>query len=219
MTQGPQPYVATKVLYFLTAGIYTGGEVIDMTLGENLQRLRKVKGLSQEEVAQKLFLTRQSVSKWENGQAEPGVENLKALSRLYGVSVDELVGNTQESGEEEPCPQPVDLFSLAVTARLLTVLYGIFFVDSGILLYSWDLPVLLAGLRFQNQIIWAATLALGGASLFIHLLVTAKALWYFDIYGEVFSFLIVTGGIALMLVLLIQKKTKQYFCGENMPKE
>ena len=48
-----------------------------MTLAENLKALRTEKGLSQEEVAGALFLSRQSVSKWENGQAEPGVENLK----------------------------------------------------------------------------------------------------------------------------------------------
>ena len=64
-----------------------------MSLSENLQRLRKEKGLSQEDVAQKLFVSRQSVSKWENGNAEPGVENLKALARLYGVTLDELMGN------------------------------------------------------------------------------------------------------------------------------
>lgn len=42
-----------------------------MTLGENLQQLRKSAGLSQEEVAGRLFVSRQSVSKWENDQAEP----------------------------------------------------------------------------------------------------------------------------------------------------
>ena len=63
-----------------------------MTLGENLQRLRKAKGMSQDEVAEKLFVTRQSVSKWETNKAEPGVENLKALAKLYGVSVDVLLG-------------------------------------------------------------------------------------------------------------------------------
>ncbi len=62
-----------------------------MTLGENLKRLRTEKGLSQEEVAGQLFLSRQTVSKWENNQAEPGVENLKALARLYGVSLDQLL--------------------------------------------------------------------------------------------------------------------------------
>ena len=68
-----------------------------MSLGENLQRLRKEKGLSQEDVAQKLFVSRQSVSKWENGAAEPGVEYLKALANLYGVTLDELMGNEPES--------------------------------------------------------------------------------------------------------------------------
>lgn len=63
-----------------------------MTLGENLQKLRKSAGLSQEEVAGRLFVSRQSVSKWENGQAEPGVENLKALAVLYGVTMDQLTG-------------------------------------------------------------------------------------------------------------------------------
>ena len=102
-----------------------------MTLGENLQKLRKASGLSQDEVARKLYLSRQSVSKWENGQAEPGVENLKKLSRLYGVTIDELVGNTPEAGdsEEDRWPQAADLFSLAVSARLITAFYGVFFLD------------------------------------------------------------------------------------------
>lgn len=54
-----------------------------MTLGENLQRLRKEQGLSQEDVAQALFVTRQTISKWETDKAEPGVDNLKALADLY----------------------------------------------------------------------------------------------------------------------------------------
>lgn len=91
-----------------------------MTLGENLQRLRKRKGLSQDEVAAKLFVTRQSVSKWETDKAEPGVENLKTLARLYGVTVDALVGE-----EKEP-PKPSDSayrglmrFRLAATGMAL----------------------------------------------------------------------------------------------------
>lgn len=62
-----------------------------MTLGENLQNLRKEKGLSQEEVAKALFVTRQTISKWETGKAEPGVSNLKALAELYGVTLEQLV--------------------------------------------------------------------------------------------------------------------------------
>ena len=82
-----------------------------MSLSENLQRLRKEKGLSQEDVAQKLFVSRQSVSKWENGAAEPGVENLKALANLYGVTLDELMGNVTAEGEllTDFEPDPPDL--------------------------------------------------------------------------------------------------------------
>ena len=191
-----------------------------MTLGENLQRLRKARGLSQDEVAQKLYLSRQSVSKWENNQAEPGVENLKVLARLYGVTIDELVGNMLEAdGPEEDCwPQPADLFSLALSARLITAFYGVFFVYGELLFYTWDLLVLLIGLRFRNQFLWAASLALGGTSLLIHLLIAARMLWYSGA-EDTFPFLIVTGGIVLMLVLLLQRKTKQYFCGENRPEE
>ena len=72
-----------------------------MTLGENLQALRKAAGLSQEEVAGRLFVSRQSVSKWENDQAEPGVETLKALAELYGVTLDRLTGRAHPP-EETP---------------------------------------------------------------------------------------------------------------------
>ena len=64
-----------------------------MRFNENLQKLRKESGLSQEDVAGKLFVSRQSISKWENGGAEPGIENLIALAKLFGVTVDELIGN------------------------------------------------------------------------------------------------------------------------------
>ena len=75
-----------------------------MTLGENLKRLRTEKGLSQEEVAGQLFLSRQTVSKWENNQAEPGVENLKALAKLYGVSLDQLL-LAESTGAPEDIPR------------------------------------------------------------------------------------------------------------------
>ena len=73
-----------------------------MTLGENLRLLRREKGLSQEQVAQTLFVTRQTISKWENDQAEPGIDNLKALAELYGVTLDRLVGAEPTEPSAEP---------------------------------------------------------------------------------------------------------------------
>ena len=62
-----------------------------MKLQENLIRLRKQKGLSQEELAYQLGISRQSVSKWESGTSVPELERLVEISELYGVSLDELV--------------------------------------------------------------------------------------------------------------------------------
>ena len=62
-----------------------------MTLCEKLYELRRAAGLSQEELAERLNVSRQAVSKWENGAAQPELSKLVELSRLYGVSVDELL--------------------------------------------------------------------------------------------------------------------------------
>lgn len=62
----------------------------------NLIRLRKEAGLSQEELADRLAVSRQAVSKWERGEALPDTNNLIRLARLYNVSIDEIVGYAPE---------------------------------------------------------------------------------------------------------------------------
>lgn len=54
--------------------------------------LRLMKGLSQDELAAKVFVTRQAVSRWENGETTPGIESLKLLSKLFDVSINTLLG-------------------------------------------------------------------------------------------------------------------------------
>lgn len=61
-------------------------------MGENIQRLRKEKALSQEYVAQKIGISRQSISLWEKNKTVPSIENLVTLSEILGVTVDELLG-------------------------------------------------------------------------------------------------------------------------------
>lgn len=65
-----------------------------MTLGEKLQRLRKARGMSQEELAGMLSVTRQTVSKWERGQSSPELEYISQLSDLFGVTADYLIKPT-----------------------------------------------------------------------------------------------------------------------------
>ena len=67
----------------------TNGEI----LGKKLYECRKKAGLSQEELAEKLNVSRQAVSKWECGESLPDTDNLISISKLYGVSLDELVAN------------------------------------------------------------------------------------------------------------------------------
>lgn len=61
-----------------------------------LLNLRTKAGFSQDELAQKLFVTRQAVSRWENGETVPNTETLKLLSRLYNVSINTLLGSPRQ---------------------------------------------------------------------------------------------------------------------------
>jgi transcriptional regulator with XRE-family HTH domain len=72
-----------------------------MTFGEKIQKLRKEAGLSQEEFSYQLGVSRQAVSKWENGTSDPSTSNLCALAKLYGIPVEELLHETQEEKSED----------------------------------------------------------------------------------------------------------------------
>ncbi len=75
-----------------------------MTLGESIKKHRKVIGLSQEELGQKLFVSRQTISLWENDQTVPTIDNLMRLREIFGVPVDEILSgeNIEPALEEEP---------------------------------------------------------------------------------------------------------------------
>lgn len=74
-----------------------------MTLGEKLQRLRKQRGWSQEALAEKMAVTRQTVSKWELDQSVPELNCITRFSDLFGVSVDYLIRDSaQEPGAVSP---------------------------------------------------------------------------------------------------------------------
>ena len=62
-----------------------------MEFNEKLQELRKGKGLTQEELAEKLFVSRAAVSKWESGRGYPSIDSLKEISRYFSVTIDELI--------------------------------------------------------------------------------------------------------------------------------
>lgn len=71
-------------------------EVTKLNLGEKLQLLRNNNRLSQEELGEKLGVSRQAISKWESGQSTPDLKKLIAISELYNITIDSLVKNEYE---------------------------------------------------------------------------------------------------------------------------
>jgi len=71
-------------------------QLLLMIFGEKLKTERTKQGWSQEELAEKLFVSRQSVSKWENGQNYPSIELIIKISDLFGLTIDELLRSDEE---------------------------------------------------------------------------------------------------------------------------
>ncbi|MCM3627788.1 helix-turn-helix domain-containing protein [Paenibacillus glycanilyticus] len=67
-----------------------------MVFGEKLKSMRQQRGWSQDELAEKLFVSRQSVSKWENNQNYPSIEIIIKISDLFEVTIDELLRSDEE---------------------------------------------------------------------------------------------------------------------------
>lgn len=68
-----------------------------MGLGQNIAALRKCKGMTQEKLAEQCNVSRQAVAKWETGESEPTIEKLVALSRVFNISIDTLIGAEKEN--------------------------------------------------------------------------------------------------------------------------
>lgn len=73
---------------------------MNIKLADRLVELRKEHKLSQEALAEKLGLSRQSISKWERAEASPDTDNLIALAEVYGITLDELLGNNELKAEK-----------------------------------------------------------------------------------------------------------------------
>ena len=152
-----------------------------MSLSENLQRLRKEKGLSQEDVAQKLFVSRQSVSKWENGNAEPGVKDLTALADMFGVTLDELVGREPAEGlpfiEEDPdmeraSPSDRLYYGLVAFRAVWVLVVGIIsLMSTGVFSLPLDLPAMVVGIWVSHPAVWVIILCLQAFYILLELAV------------------------------------------------
>ena len=110
-----------------------------MELHEKIRALRMQSGMTQEELAERIFVTRTAVSKWETGKGYPGIDSLKLLSELFHVSLDELISqediDTCRRQQERAARR---MYWCAVVCLAVTVAFA---------LAAWlaDLPLLLIG--------------------------------------------------------------------------
>ena len=87
-----------------------------MTFGEKLKDARKTSGLSQEQLAEKLSVSRSAVAKWESDKGLPDVDNLKAMAQLLDVSLDYLLADDERISFNET-KEPIDLDSFEKTGK------------------------------------------------------------------------------------------------------
>lgn len=109
-----------------------------MNFGEKLTSLRKQKGLSQEELGYQLNVTRQTVSKWELGQTTPEMDKLVEMSKIFGVTVDELTNESElNSNEVEKIEdKPInDKPQNNATLKVILIIIAVFIIG-GIIVYS-----------------------------------------------------------------------------------
>lgn len=148
-----------------------------MEFNEKLQTLRKSKGLTQDELAKALYVSRTAVSKWEQGKGYPNIDSLKQLSVLFGVSIDRLlsadelltVAETDNRQRERKIHNTV--FSLLDTSTLLFLFLPFFADRSGGSVQAVSLLSLTAAAPYLKPAfcaVTAATALCGIAGLLLH---------------------------------------------------
>lgn len=112
-----------------------------MKLGEKILELRKKNGLSQEQLGEKINVTRQTISNWELGETSPNPEQLKLLSKTLKISIDELldndISNTLPKKEDNLKKQPTQLFKVLKYLGIIFIV--ILFIDIlSLILFSFN---------------------------------------------------------------------------------
>ena len=106
-----------------------------MTFGEKLKKLRTDKGLTQDEFAEKIYVTRTAVSKWETDRGYPNIDSLKAIAMFFSITVDELLSSNEmlKIAEEDNAQREKhfrDLVYALLDMSIATLLFLPFFAES-----------------------------------------------------------------------------------------
>lgn len=131
-----------------------------MKIGDKLKKARQDKKLTQEEVAEKLFVSRQSISNWENNKTYPDIGNVIALSDLYQISLDELLKGSdnfmkhlEESTDIVKSNKKLIFFIIvALFAMVVMAIFTEFLPEKVFLISIFSLAVIVTGLVYSEII-------------------------------------------------------------------
>lgn len=146
-----------------------------MELGQQLKAHRKELGISQDELAEKIFVSRQSISNWENNKTYPDIHTLLLLAETFGVSLDELIKGDVEEMKEEINAQERAGFN---RDSVCSAIFGIVTVLSIAPLYAF--------LDYIGCLIWA--LIVGVAGYFCGRVELYKTMFDIQTYKEILAF-------------------------------
>ena len=161
-----------------------------MEFNEKLQELRKQKGLTQEELAEILFVSRTAVSKWESGRGMPSIESLKSISKFFAVTLDDLLSSEELLVIAEDDHKQKEM-------HIRDMIYGLLDCSMGLLFL----------LPFFGQ-------KVNGAIQEVSLL----ALTEIQIYLKILYLVIVIGMTALGILTLALRNSNCAFCIQNKSK-
>ncbi len=137
-----------------------------MKLSDKIIKLRKAKGWSQEDFAEKLNVSRQAVSRWENGTALPDANNILQLSKLFAVSADYLLN--EDCGSDEPVHAVKEVNAAAAAEKKkdskLHLVAAIAFAFAGLI---W-LFMAIDNLNLTHAILAIGNAALSGINLYLY---------------------------------------------------
>lgn len=145
-----------------------------MNIGERINHLRKTNNLSQEELAEKLHVSRQTVSRWENNSSQPDIDSILAISNLFMVSTDYILGKEEEIISKDNNNIFFISFGIIIIGMVFPLFY--FFSNKNTLLLAIGIGIQIIGViyfevknnskkekyRFYSKSTWLLTVSVMG---------------------------------------------------------
>lgn len=127
-----------------------------MKLSDKILRLRKQNGLSQEELAEKLNVSRQAISRWEVGSAQPDASNVLQLSKLFGVTADYLLNDDYESDHDVPAEKNTETTANQKIKKIIALCVSTFGLLGNFVIYilSRFIEVMVPHITYENGEKW-----------------------------------------------------------------